>query len=64
MINLVLENKEEAQILVNLIDIAVRSKGLEAAEAGIYFTKKIKQAVEEPEEVPKKTTDEPKTTDI
>ena len=36
--------QEEAQVLVNIINIAVKSVGLEAAEAGVYFTKKLQDA--------------------
>lgn len=33
--------KKEAQALVNLIDIAVKTKGLEVAETGVYLFKKL-----------------------
>jgi hypothetical protein len=46
MITLELQSEQEAQVLVNLLNIAVQAKGLEAAEAGVYFTKKIKEAVD------------------
>ena len=36
--------KEEAQVLVNMIDVAVKAAGLQAAEAGAHFAKKIKAA--------------------
>lgn len=36
--------KEDAQVLVNLLNVAVQAKGLEAAEAALYFTKKIQEA--------------------
>ena len=39
-------NNEEAQVLMNLIDIAVKSAGLPAAEAALHFSKKIKDAAE------------------
>ena len=39
-------NNEEAQVLLNLIDIAVKSAGLPAAEAALHFSKKIKDAAE------------------
>ena len=42
--------KEEGQVLMNLINIAVQVKGLEAAEAGLYFAKKIQDAGKENEE--------------
>ena len=35
---------EEANVLINLIDVAVKSAGLQAAEAGLLFTKKIQEA--------------------
>jgi len=37
---------EEAQVLVNIIDVAIKSVGLQAAESGIHFVKKIKEAAE------------------
>ena len=37
-------NAEEAQVLANLIDVAVKAAGLQAAEAGLHFVKKIKDA--------------------
>lgn len=47
MINIELKNEQEAQVLINFIDIAVKTKGIEAAEAAIYFTKAIAKAIEE-----------------
>lgn len=41
--------QEEGQVLINLINIAVQVKGLEAAEAGLYFAKKIQDASKEKE---------------
>lgn len=41
--------KEESQVLINLINIAVQVKGLEAAEAGLYFAKKIQSSIKEQE---------------
>jgi hypothetical protein len=44
-------SNEEAQVLINLIDIAVKSVGLQAAESGVHFVKKLQDAakvVEEP----------------
>lgn len=35
---------EEAQVLVNLINIAIQVKGLEAAEAGVILAKRIMAA--------------------
>jgi hypothetical protein len=34
-------NANEAQVLLNLIDIAVKAAGLQAAEAGLHFQKKL-----------------------
>lgn len=48
--------KEEAQLLVNIINIAVQSKGLEIAEASVFFTKKIQAAFEEKTNEKKQTT--------
>lgn len=39
--------QEQAQVLVNLINIAVQVKGLEAAEAGLFFSKLIQDAFKE-----------------
>lgn len=36
--------QEEAQVLVNLMNIAVQAKGLEAAESALHFTKKVQEA--------------------
>jgi hypothetical protein len=37
---------EEAQVLTNMIDVAVKAAGLQAAEASVHFVKKIKEAQE------------------
>ena len=37
-------NAQEAQVLLNLINIAVKAVGIEAAEAGLHFTKLINEA--------------------
>jgi len=37
-------SKQEAEVLLNLVNIAVQVKGLEAAEAGVFFQKKINEA--------------------
>jgi hypothetical protein len=37
---------EEAQILTNLLDAAVKASGLQAAEAAIHFAKMIKNAAD------------------
>ena len=36
-------NLNEAQVLLQLLDIAVRAHGLNAAEAGVILSKKIQQ---------------------
>jgi hypothetical protein len=35
---------EEAQVLLNMINVAVMAKGLEAAESGAYFARKLRDA--------------------
>jgi hypothetical protein len=37
-------DQNEANVLVNLIDVAVKAAGLQAAEAGLHFKNKIEQA--------------------
>lgn len=37
---------EEANVLVQLIDAAVRANGLQAAEAGLVMTHRIQQAAQ------------------
>ena len=37
----------EAQVLIQLIDIAVKAQGLAAAEAGLVLTRKVQQAFSE-----------------
>ncbi|MFZ9649758.1 MAG: hypothetical protein ACO29C_06680 [Fluviibacter sp.] len=37
-------NAQQAQVLINLIDIAVKSAGLQAAEAGAFFSRVIQEA--------------------
>lgn len=37
---------EEAQVLVNLLDVAVKAAGMQAAESCLHFTKKINQAAQ------------------
>lgn len=34
-------NENEARVLLNLIDISVKAAGIQAAEAGLHFTKMI-----------------------
>ena len=38
-------NKNEAQVLLNLIDLAVKAAGLQAAEAGLHFQKMLNAAM-------------------
>lgn len=37
-------SNEEANVLVNLLDVAVKSAGLQAAESALHFVNKIKEA--------------------
>lgn len=37
-------NEQEATVLLNLINIAVKAVGIEAAEAGLHFTKMLKES--------------------
>ena len=39
--------EQQAQVLVNLIDLAVKSAGLQAAEAGSFFSRLINEAAAE-----------------
>lgn len=39
--------REEAQVLINIINIAIKSVGLEVAEAALHFNKKIQEAFKE-----------------
>lgn len=41
--------QEEAQVLINLINIAVKTTGLEAADAGIHFRNKLMEAFKKEE---------------
>ena len=36
---------EEAQVLVNLIDVAIRARGLEAAQAGYELAARLQAAI-------------------
>lgn len=35
---------DEANVLINMLDVAVKAAGLQAAEAGLHFRKKIEDA--------------------
>lgn len=37
-------NDEEAKVLVSLIDVAVKSAGLQASESALHFVRKIDEA--------------------
>lgn len=50
--------EQQAQVLVNLIDLAVKSAGLQAAEAGAFFSRMINQAAAQ-EKAASETTIEP-----
>jgi len=55
MDNITLElNKNEAEVLVQLLDIATKAQGLNAAEAALTFVKKISEQMpkSQPEEEP------------
>ena len=55
MENITLElNKNEAEVLIQLLDIATKAQGLNAAEAALTFVKKISEQMpkSQPEEEP------------
>jgi hypothetical protein len=55
MDNITLElNKNEAEVLVQLLDIATKSQGLNAAEAALTFVKKISEQM--PQQKPSEET--------
>ena len=37
--------QDEARVLLNMLNIAVMARGLEAAEAGLHFKRKIDEAM-------------------
>ena len=41
-----LKTMNEAQVLMSLIDLAVKGGGLQVAEAGVHFSKIIKAAMD------------------
>jgi hypothetical protein len=45
--------EQEAQVLLNLIDVAVKAAGLQAAEAALHLAKKLEDAAKEVEQEPK-----------
>jgi len=46
-------NEKEATALINLINLAVKTGGLEVAENALYLTKKIQAAFSKPQELKK-----------
>jgi len=46
-------NKEQAQVLINLIDVAVKAGGIQAARAGVFFTDLIAAAAAKEESLNK-----------
>ena len=51
MITIELKDQTEAQVLCNLINVAIQAKGLEAAESGLYFYNLIVKSIEESKKV-------------
>ena len=45
--------EQESQVLMNLIDVAVKSAGLQAAEAALHLVKKLEDAAKEAGQEPK-----------
>lgn len=52
-ITITLNSPEEAQVLTNILNIAVKAVGLDAAEAGVVFAKRIAEAVKAAEKAPR-----------
>jgi hypothetical protein len=46
-------NKEQAQVLINLIDVAVKAGGIQAARAGVFFTDLVSAAAAKEESLNK-----------
>ena len=44
-------NENEAQVLMNLLNVALKATGIEAAESVLHFTKKIQEAAQPQEDV-------------
>ena len=51
-------NENEAQVLTQLIDTAVKAKGIEVAEAGLFFYRKIQTELEAGDGIPNEVSDE------
>jgi polyhydroxyalkanoate synthesis regulator phasin len=47
--------KEQAQVLVNLIDVAVKAGGIQAARAGVFFTDLVTAAAAKEESLQQST---------
>ena len=45
--------KEQAQFLINLIDVAVKAGGIQAARAGVFFTDLVSAAAAKEESLNK-----------
>jgi polyhydroxyalkanoate synthesis regulator phasin len=45
--------KEQAQVLINLIDVAVKAGGIQAARAGVFFTDLVSAAAAKEESLNK-----------
>jgi hypothetical protein len=53
--------EDEARVLLNMLNIALKAAGLDAAEAGIHFKKKIDAAFAPPTAPPVDAEEIPKT---
>lgn len=53
ILKLEFNNEREIEVLINLINEAIKSKGLEggAAKAGVYFQEMILKAIEESKKI-------------
>lgn len=49
---MILESKEEAQVLLNILDIAVKAGGLQVAGAAMHFASKIETFTKELDKAP------------
>jgi hypothetical protein len=47
--------KEQAQVLINIIDVAVKAGGIQAARAGVFFTDLVSAAAAKEESLNKET---------
>lgn len=50
--------EQEASVLIQLLDIAVKAEGLNAAEASLFFTNKIKAYLNAKEDATAKNPDQ------